>query len=154
MSKNYTTIVSNGKAFKFPNVPKPTTEQLIASLPSVPTHTPVPKQINSSMTSSQRADLERKAANAFAISNQINQERKLESNLASIRKEEEARQAMQAAKDDAELEAEFAKLEKQYPQNCKKDKKGKCTIMGGKYKTRKSRKGKKKGKSAKRRNKK
>lgn len=112
--------------------------------PPVPTHTPIIKGIDS-----QRADLMRKQANISAIKQQLKSDSRLDKELATVRRQEEARQRAareQEARDEAELFAEFEKLEKQYPETCKKDKNGKCTIMGGKYKTRKTRKDKRKSK--------
>jgi hypothetical protein len=90
--------------------------------------------------------------NAQSISNAIGKtavSAKLEGNLDKARREEERRRDAAAAEEkywEGELEKEFAKLDAE--KGCKKDKDGKCTIMGGKYKksrkasrkTRKSRK--------------
>ena len=121
--------------------------------PSVPTHTPIldkapgykSTELKNTISASKRAELLRQQSNINAIKEQLNSDRNLDRQLASIRREEEVRQrAMreQEARDEAELYAEFEKLEKENSKDCKKNKDGKCTIMGGKYKIRKSRKNK------------
>ena len=65
----------------------------------------------------------------------------LEGNLDKARREEERRRDASAAEEkywEGELEKEFAKLEAENSKGCKKGKDGKCTIMGGKYRTRKA----------------
>jgi hypothetical protein len=82
--------------------------------------------------------------NAQSISNAIGKtsvSANLEGNLDKARREEEKRRDAAAAEEkywEGELEKEFAKLEAKNSKGCKKDKDGKCTIMGGKYRTRKS----------------
>ena len=119
--------------------------------PPVPTHTPIldkapgynPSDIKrNTLSESKRADLLRQQANIKAIKEQLKTDRNLDRQLAAIRRDEESRQREQEARDEAELYAEFERLEKQNPEDCKKNKDGKCTIMGGKYKIRKSRKNK------------
>ena len=123
--------------------------------PNVPTHTPILDKApgyksseikRNTLSESKRADLLRQQANITAIKEQLKTDRNLDRQLAAVRREEEARQRDQEAKDDAELYAEFEKLEKQNPEDCRKNKDGKCTIMGGKYKIRKSIKNKRKNK--------
>ncbi len=81
--------------------------------------------------------------NAQAISNAIGKtsvSANLEGSLDKARREEERRRDAAAAEEkywEGELEKEFAKLEAENSKGCKKGKDGKCTIMGGKYKTRK-----------------
>lgn len=80
--------------------------------------------------------------NAQAISSAIGRatpSSNLEGNLDKARRQEEARRAAEDTYWESELEKEFAKLDRENPKSCKKDKDGKCTIMGGKVK-RKSRK--------------
>jgi len=91
--------------------------------------------------------------NAQSISNAIGKtsvSAKLEGNLDKVRREEERRRDAAAAEEkywEGELEKEFAKLEAENSKGCKKDKDGKCTIMGGKYKkSRKTRKASRKSK--------
>jgi hypothetical protein len=121
--------------------------------PPVPTHTPILdtapgyKTIETKrnmLSESKRAELLRQQANIAAIKDQLKTDKNLDRQLAAVRREEEARQREQEAIDEAELYAEFEKLEKQNQEDCKKNKHGKCTIMGGKYKIRKSRKHKRK----------
>lgn len=82
--------------------------------------------------------------NAQSISNAIGKtsvSANLEGNLDKARREEEKRRDASAAEEkywEGELEKEFAKLEAENSKGCKKGKDGKCTIMGGKYRTRKS----------------
>jgi hypothetical protein len=79
---------------------------------------------------------------------------KLEGNLDKARREEERRRDAAAAEEkywEQELEKEFAKINAE--KDCKKDKDGKCTIMGGVKKTRKGRKGSKKSKKRSRKSK-
>ncbi len=82
--------------------------------------------------------------NAQSISNAIGKtsvSANLEGNLDKARREEEKRRDASAAEEkywEGELENEFAKLEAENSKGCKKGKDGKCTIMGGKYRTRKS----------------
>lgn len=102
--------------------------------------------------------------NAQSISNAIGKtsvSANLEGSLDKARREEERRRDASAAEEkywEGELEKEFAKLEAENSKGCKKGKDGKCTIMGGRYRTRKasrkSRQSRKKGRnkrSAKRR---
>jgi hypothetical protein len=131
MSRAYTPVKINGKTVNFPNAP---------------THTPGTSR--NALSESQRAKLMRKQENIRAISQQLQSNTKLDRGLAEVRRQEEARQRAakeQEAIDEAELYAEFAKLENK---GCVS---GKCTIMGGKDKSRKSRKGKRKGQSSKKR---
>jgi hypothetical protein len=87
--------------------------------------------------------------NAQSISSAIGKTSALEGSLDKARREEEKRRDASAAEEkywEGELEKEFAKLEAE--KGCKKDKDGKCTIMGGRYKksikvSRKTRKSKK-----------
>jgi hypothetical protein len=132
-------------------------------LPSVPTHSleqPPGYQSTglkrSVISDKQRTDLLRKQANIASFKKQLESDRTtLDKDLTRIRREEEERQREQEVMDDAELFAEFEKLEKKYPENCKRNKDGKCVIMGGKYKTHKNRTNKRKNKKTqKRRNKK
>jgi hypothetical protein len=65
----------------------------------------------------------------------------LEGSLDKARREEEKRRDAAAAEEkywEGELEKEFAKLDAE--KGCKKGKDGKCTIMGGKYRTRRANK--------------
>jgi hypothetical protein len=84
--------------------------------------------------------------NAQSISNAIGKtsvSAKLEGNLDKARREEERRMDSTSAEEkywEGELEKEFAKLEAENSKGCKKDKDGKCTIMGGRYRTRKANK--------------
>jgi hypothetical protein len=119
----------------------------VINFPPVPTHTPVLK--SNRITESKRLDLLRKQANISAIKEQLKSDNRLDRQLAEVRRQEEVRQRAareQEAIDEAELFAEFEKLEQQYPEDCKKNKDGKCTIMGGKYKSRKIRTNKRKSK--------
>lgn len=119
----------------------------VINFPSVPTHTPVLK--SNMISESHRLDLLRKQANISAIKEQLKSDNRLDRQLAEVRRQEETRQRAareQEAIDEAELFAEFEKLEKQYPEDCKNNKDGKCNIMGGKYKSRKIRKNKRKSK--------
>lgn len=161
-----TVITVKGVTYKFPSVPKPTIEQQLASLPATPTHSSI-KNTYSNMPS-KMPDIKtlRAQANAREIAEAFKPRPQLEQNLAQARRreeamrEEEAKREAQEKAEEAELYAEFAKLEKE---NCKKDKDGKCTIMGGKVKrtgkktrkfsrnSRKSRKSKKSKKSKRRR---
>jgi hypothetical protein len=122
--------------------------------PNVPTHTPMLDKApgyksseikRNTLSESKRAELLRQQANITAIKEQLKTDKNLDRQLAAIRREDEARQRQQEAMDEAELYAEFEKLEKENSKDCKKNKDGKCTIMGGKYKIRKSRKNKRKG---------
>jgi hypothetical protein len=158
-----TVITVKGVTYNFPSVPKPTIEQKLASLPPTPTHSI--KNIPSKMPDIKTL---REQANAREIAEAFKPRPQLEQNLAEARRREEAmREAQEKARieeqakreaqekaDEAELYAEFAKLEKEYPNNCKKDKDGKCTIMGGVKKTRKGRKGRKGNKKSKKRSRK
>jgi hypothetical protein len=72
--------------------------------------------------------------NAQAISSAIGRatpSSNLEGNLDKARRQEEARRAAEDTYWESELEKEFAKLDRENPKSCKKDKDGKCTIMGG-----------------------
>ena len=156
-----TVITVKGVTYNFPSVPKPTIEQQLANLPPTPTHS------NIKNTPSKMTDIKtlRAQANAREIAEAFKPRPQLEQNLAEARRreeamrevqekarrEEEAKREAQEKADEAELYAEFAKLEKEYPNNCKKDKDGKCTIMGGVKKTRKGRKGRKGNKKSKKR---
>jgi len=142
-----TVITVKGVTYNFPSVPKPTIEQQLANLPPTPTHSNI-KNIPSKMTDIKTL---RAQANAREISEAFKPRPELEQNLAEARRREEAMREAQEKADEAELYAEFAKLEKEYPDNCKKDKDGKCTIMGGVKKTRKGRKGRKGNKKSKKR---
>jgi hypothetical protein len=158
-----TAITVKGVTYNFPSVPKPTIEQKLASLPPTPTHSI--KNLPSKMPDIKTL---RAQANAREIAEAFKPRPQLEQNLAEARRREEAmREAQEKARieeqakreaqekaDEAELYAEFAKLEKEYPNNCKKDKDGKCTIMGGVKKTRKGRKGRKENKKSKKRSRK
>ena len=76
--------------------------------------------------------------NAQSISSAIGKTSALEGSLDKARREEERRRDAAAAEEkywEGELEKEFAKLDAE--KGCKKGKDGKCTIMGGKYRTRK-----------------
>jgi len=94
--------------------------------------------------------LQTSVKNAQAISKSIqsaNPSANLEGNLDKARRQEEARRAAEDKDNaywEAELEKEFAMLD---AKSCKKDKNGKCTIMGGKRRSKKSKKYGKKGKS-------
>ena len=83
----------------------------------------------------EKAFLKKSAANAKAISDSISRSQvasaNLEGNLDKARRQEEARRAAEDTYWEAELEKEFAKLDRENPKSCKKDKNGKCTIMGG-----------------------
>ena len=142
-----TVITVKGVTYNFPSVPKPTIEQQLANLPPTPTHS------NIKNTPSKMTDIKtlRAQANAREIAEAFKPRPQLEQNLAEARRREEAMREVQEKADEAELYAEFAKLEKEYPNNCKKDKDGKCTIMGGVKKTRKGRKGRKGNKKSKKR---
>ncbi len=91
----------------------------------------------------EKAFLKKSAANAKAISDSISRSQvasaNLEGKLDKARRQEEARRAAEDTYWESELEKEFAKLDRENPKSCKKNKDGKCTIMGGKVK-RKSRK--------------
>jgi len=146
-----TVITVKGVTYNFPSVPKPTIQQKLASLPPTPTHNI--KNISSTMPDIKTL---RAQANAREIAEAFKPRPQLEQNLAEARRKEEAMREVQEkarreaeAKSEAELYAEFAKLEKEYPNNCKKDKNGKCSIMGGVKKTRKGRKGRKGSKKSK-----
>jgi hypothetical protein len=133
MSKAYTPVKINGQTVNFPNVPS---------------HRPGTSR--STLSDTRKSQLVRKQENIRAISEQLKSNKNLDRELAEVRRQEEARQRAakeQEAIDEAELYAEFAKLENK---GCVS---GKCTIMGGKYKSRKARKGKgkRKGKSIKKR---
>ena len=72
--------------------------------------------------------------NAQAISSAIGRatpSSNLEGNLDKARRQEEARRSAEDTYWESELEKEFAKLDRENPKSCKKDKDGKCTIMGG-----------------------
>ncbi len=158
-----TVITVKGVTYNFPSVPKPTIEQKLASLPPTPTHSI--KNLPSKMPDIKTL---RAQANAREIAEAFKPRPQLEQNLAEARRREEAmREAQEKARieeqakreaqekaDEAELYAEFAKLEKEYRNNCKKDKDSKCTIMGGVKKTRKGRKGRKENKKSKKRSRK
>ena len=83
----------------------------------------------------EKAFLKKSAANAKAISDSISRSQvasaNLEGNLDKARRQEEARRAAEDTYWESELEKEFAKLDRENPKSCKKDKNGKCTIMGG-----------------------
>ena len=83
----------------------------------------------------EKAFLKKSAANAKAISDSISRSQvsssNLEGNLDKARRQEEARRAAEDTYWESELEKEFAKLDRENPKSCKKDKDGKCTIMGG-----------------------
>jgi len=126
---DYTPVNINGETYNFPNVPT----------------TPVERNVTSNK---KIAELKQKQANINAISRQLQSElvsnKRLDKELQVVRRQEEERQRaakLQEAKEEAELFAELERLEKE---DCKKN--GKCTIMGGKYKTRKNKKRKGKGK--------
>ena len=131
------TILSNGRILEFPDAPK-------YSFPSVP----------KPPTEAQKNALKIKQEIAVDMANR-KQDTKLDQSLADIRRKSEQEAEMQSAKDDADLYAEFEKLEKQYgtTSDCSKDKKGKgCTIMGGRTRRKrcnykKTRKGRKQRKS-------
>lgn len=157
-----TVITVKGVTYNFPSVPKPTIEQKLASLPPTPTHSI--KNLPSKMPD---IKMLRAQANAREIAEAFKPRPQLEQNLAEarrreeamrevqekVRREEQSKREAQEKADEAELYAEFAKLEKEYPNSCKKDKDGKCTIMGGVKKTRKGRKGNKKSKKRSRKSK-
>lgn len=86
----------------------------------------------------EKAFLKKSAANAKAISDSISRSQvsssNLEGNLDKARRQDEARRTAEDAYWESELEKEFAKLDRENPKSCKKDKDGKCTIMGGKAK--------------------
>ena len=95
--------------------------------------------------------LQTSVKNAQAISSAIGRatpSSNLEGNLDKARRQEEARRAAEDTYWESELEKEFAKLDRENPKSCKKNKDGKCTIMGGKAK-RKSCKALKKSKKRK-----
>ena len=96
----------------------------------------------------EKAFLKKSAANAKAISDSISRSQvassNLEGKLDKARRQEEARRAAEDTYWESELEKEFAKLDRENPKSCKKDKDGKCTIMGGL-----KRKGKRTGKKSK-----
>ena len=157
-----TVITVKGVTYNFPSVPKPTIQQKLASLPPTPTHSI--KNLPSKMPDIKTL---REQANAREIAEAFKPRPQLEQNLAEarrreeamreaqekVRREEQSKREAQEKADEAELYAEFAKLEKEYPNSCKKDKDGKCTIMGGVKKTRKGRKGNKKSKKRSRKSK-
>ncbi len=93
--------------------------------------------------------------NAQAISSAIGRatpSSNLEGNLDKARRQEEARRAAEDTYWESELEKEFAKLDRENPKSCKKNKDGKCTIMGGlKRKSRKSKRTKRSKKGTKKR---
>jgi hypothetical protein len=97
--------------------------------------------------------------NAQAMSSSIGKtsiSANLEGNLDKARREEERRRDAAAAEEkywEQELEKEFAKINAENSKDCKKDKDGKCTIMGGFKKTRKGRKGSKRSKKRSRKSK-
>ena len=130
-------VFSNGRIINFPDVPQ-------YSFPSVPKPLTLAQQNALKVKQEITADMENRKKDV-----------KLDQTLADVRRKYEREQEIQSAKDDADLNAEFEKLEKQYgtTSDCSKDKKGKgCSIMGGRTRRKhrnykKSRKGRKQRKS-------